>query len=143
MNIDDDQPLGNDPYFNNVDVLGGDVVGRWFPAQYVALGASVQLDLNGGTFDGTLYAEFTTDPALAKGISRVILPQESLHTNASGISIANPAPAIVLAAVASGSAFSFGFDGPRLGSLRFVLHRSGGTGTAPQTIWMHVDGARS
>lgn len=143
MNIDDDTTLGDDPYFNVVNVLGGDVVGRWFPAQYVAVGASVQLALNGGTFTGTLYAEFTTDPARLLGISRVILPQGSLHTTASGITLANPAPQIDLAAAADASKFSFGFDGPRLGALRFVLHRASGTGSAPQTIWLHAEGARS
>lgn len=142
MNIDDDSPLGEDPYFNQRDVLSGDVVGRWFPAQYSAIGVSAQLSLNGGTFTGTLYAEYTTDPQRVLGVSRVILPQGSLHTVAVGVALANPAPQIDLTAVADGATFSFGFDGPRSGSMRFVLHRSGGSGSAPQTIWLHAEGAR-
>lgn len=126
-------------YFNARNVLA-DIVGDWFNiGGYDTVTGSLELAVGAGNVTGQLYADFTVDPTFQKGVSRVAIPQGCLHTNLAGVSMANPAQRIDVAAATSG-AFTFSFSTPALGKMRWTWHFLSGTGGGANTLTMFLDG---
>lgn len=124
---------GSGPYID-AQALIGTAAGRWFNTdQQRVVSVSVELSLAAGTVTGNFYAEYTADPENVHGISRVLLPSGSLHTNLAGAALASDGTSVVVTAATSGS-FSVSLANPGSGRFRFVWVRASGAGAAPNLV---------
>jgi len=128
------------PYFDNVDVSRPQD-GDWFRSEYSVISLSCELTLV-SAISGDLALEFTADPAKLKTISRVVLPDGCLHTNASGITLPVARTSINLASVANGATFAASFSRPGIGWLRWRWLSPTGGGAGPKLLG-HMQGSRA
>src|SRR5215471_2430020 len=109
--------------------------GDWVKClRFGVVSLSCELALGGTAISGDLYAEATTDPLCVRGISRVVLPDGSLHTNAAGVTLPTARTSVNLASVANGATFTVTFSAPIVGWLRWRWTKGAG-GSAPNKLY--------
>lgn len=134
---------GTGPYMEGDPM--GEQAGRWFNTRRSSsllanVTASVEVIVATGDFTGDLYLEFTADPARLDGISRVLIPHGTLHTNAYGVTVAADRQKILMTNMPGGS-FSVALGVPGAGALRYVWHPISESMLAAATrMVVHVQG---
>lgn len=130
-----------EPYFGAGGLdISANRDGDWIQLlRFEIVSLSCEIDIGATAISGDLYAEATTDPAHARGISRVLLPAGSLHTSAAGVTLPTARTSVNLAAVADGACFTVTFSAPIVGWFRWRWTKSAG-GSAPNRLFGYMEG---
>ena len=124
-----------EPYFSTagLDISASGDLGWVDLSLYRVVTISCELSLGGTGITGDLYGELTSHPQRAKAFSRVVWPDGSLHSNATGVAFATGRTAVALANAANLAAFTLSFSYPGVRWFRLRWTRTSG-GSAPNRL---------